>query len=248
MIIKENKQMQNNLAMPSAHIKNSILQIKGPNHDPYSQLNSMGLTQDIIEQTIANGLIAFKSVSALHPVTAGGANAWAEIIATLRRLLLGLNCGWGYTHQNGLSITHNKNLGISLLATSGDKDTGKINGFPCTKNKKGPSTRDIVFHNMMNDLFDTNRQDSNVEELNVDQTKTWILLYHIDKGLKQIRFELSLPCSTTVIKGDTEKLKIDSWNERIIFNPIPFENINITAHVKEQKFSDDVIFDIIKKA
>lgn len=217
-----------------------------------SLLATMGLTLDDIDQAIIDGLIQFKKTTKLHPVTHGGVTAWGEINATLRAKLIGKSIGWGYKHQAGLSITHNKELGIALIATSGDKDTGLIEGLPSTKNKKGPSTRDLVTNNMTPDLFNEHEDDSSgVAQLHtnkVDPTETWILLYHIDTARKEVRYELSLPASTIQIRGEEDKLKIDSWKKRIIFEPAPFDGAaTLLSSQEEIGSTEEISFEISKK-
>jgi hypothetical protein len=217
--------------------------------DEISKLESMGLSADDIRQAIADGLVKYKSATDLHPVTHAGSTAWGEINATLRAQLIGKNLGWDYSHQKGLSVTHNKKLGVAIIATSGDKDTGLSSGFPTTKNKKGPSTRDIVIGNMCQDLFEQDDYLSVVElrNVSVDSTETWILLYHIDNGRKEIRYELSLPSNISRFSNKEDKLKIDSWKHRIIFESLPFDNAINELPIENISFTDEVTFEVSKK-
>ena len=214
-------------------------------------LASMGVTLDDIDQAIIDGLIEFKKASKLHPVTHGGVTAWGEINATLRAKLIGKAIGWGYEHQAGLTITHNKGLGIAIIATSGDKDTGLLDGEPCTKNKKGPSTRNIVTNNLTLDLFhEPDETNSNIAQLHtnkIDPTETWVLLYRIDMGQKEVRYELSLPASIAQVQGQEGKLKIDSWKSRIIFEPLPFDRASTSTSQDEIDSTEEISFEVSKK-
>jgi hypothetical protein len=214
-----------------------------------SKLNEMGLDEDCIVQAIRDGLIQFQRANEMHPLTHAGSSAWGEIVCTVRAKLRSFSSDWGFSLQSGLSLTHNKISGITLIVTSGDKDTGLVNGEPSTKNKKGPSTRNIVDSNQIQDMFDDEHQCNSVQVRDpIDSTQTWVLLYRFDKGLNEIRFELSLPSSTAKISGKDDKLKIDSWKTRILFEPIPFDSITITNPVDTLPFSDEITFEISKKA
>lgn len=231
--------------MPNTYLAPNVLDITAQDE----QLVHMGLNKDAIEQAIKDGLIQFMRTTPLHPLTHGGATAWGEIVFALRGKLITLSNEWSYYQKGGLSLTHNKMTGIALVVTSGDKETGLAHGQPSTKNKKGPSTRSIVNCNQTQDMFDEPMQDfENTITLPIDTTQTWVLLYHFDKAIKEIRFELSLPSSTAKISGKDDKLKIDSWKTRILFEPMPFD-MNYSIELTEgTTFSDDISFDVSKKA
>jgi hypothetical protein len=232
------------LKMVQTYLAQNVLSISKQE----DKLQGMGLNKDCIEQAIKDGLTQFRRATDMHPLTHGGASAWGEIVFTLRAKLKSLNNGWGYYQKNGLSITHNKDTGVAVIVTSGDKDTGLENAQPSTKNKKGPSTRNIVSSNQTPDLFDESNSDlAEVATISVDSTQTWVLLYRFDKALKEIRFELSLPSSTAKISGKDDKLKIDSWKTRILFEPLPFNMLSSDNDIEEVAFTDDVTFDISKK-
>jgi hypothetical protein len=216
-----------------------------------SQMSAMGITIEDIDQAIIDGLFHFKKATKLHPVTHAGVTAWGELNATLRAQLISKAIGWDYDHKAGLTLTHNKDLGIAIIATSGDKDTGIHDSEPSTKNKKGPSTRDIVLNNKTLDMFHEIETDgSNVTRLptsKIDPTETWILLYHIDMARKEVRYELSLPASTAEIRGEEGKLKIDSWKHRIIFEPLPFDQVPASLNTDKNGATEDITFEISKK-
>jgi len=47
-----------------------------------------------------------------------------------------------------------------------------------------------------------------------EETQVWVLLYHYDKVLKEVRFELSLPTGFS-------KKQITEWGVRLILGSIP---------------------------
>ncbi|MCV2886534.1 hypothetical protein OE749_17695 [Aestuariibacter sp. AA17] len=205
-----------------------------------SKLAELGLSREILERAIQEGLFQFKKVTKLHPVTAGGSRAWEEVNASLREQLLQTQAGWNMSHEKGLTLTFNKSLGVNIVVTSGDRHTGIKEGFPKTKNTKGASTQNYVGVNYS--LFGDDEDVVSIFQEKIDKTETWVLLYHIDTALKQVRFELSLPSG---MSGSNGKIRIDSWEQRIIFNPVPF-NSDVTPTDKPE-FNEDISFDVTKK-
>jgi hypothetical protein len=47
-----------------------------------------------------------------------------------------------------------------------------------------------------------------------NETQVWVFLYHYDKKLKEVRYELSYPIGF-------DKKKISEWGERLILGSIP---------------------------
>lgn len=199
-----------------------------------SRLQELGLKQEYFINAVSSGISeSFKS-TALHPVTDKGIRGWGEIIASLRAELLTRANGWSEKRDHGLELTTNSSLGLSIIVSSGDSETGSHNGNPYTKNSKGYATQKIVEDNST--LFEMNSFSSD----SADTMSTWVLLYFFDDAEKEVRFELSLPIGL-VGKGRT--LRVGSWKERIIFSPISFEeNVKI-----EKDFTDDVNFELNKK-
>lgn len=205
-----------------------------------SVLEKMGLREEVIRRAIHEGLGEYLGVTKLHPLTAGGSRAWQEVIASLREQLLSEDSSdWGIEHKRGLDLTYNREKNVNLVVTSGDKDTGREEGFPKTKNSKGAATRDFVGVNLS--FFDEDN-DLPLLEKKIDKTETWVLLYHIDMGKKEVRFELSLPKG---MNGSANNIKINSWVQRIVFDSLPFKQ---DIKVKQQPdFNESVGFDITKK-
>lgn len=219
---------------------NTSLSVVITDEDIESTIETMGMTKDILHRAISEGIYEYRNVSKLHPLNAGGSRAWAEIIASFREQLLQTDNGWGFEHRNGLTLTINRELSLNVVVTSGDKDTGLIAGYPKTKNAKGNATRDFIGVNY--DLFE-HESDSTVHSFKIDRTETWVLLYHIDNGKKEVRFELSLPKG---MAGDNESIRICSWLKRIVFEPIPFDQV--VTNIDKPEFNDDIEFELTKKS
>ena len=102
---------------------------------------------------------------------------------------------------------------IALVPMTGNKYTGK-NGIENPKNQapKGTVTQAYVQGNVQLDLI--NQDYSEAIQKKQDETQVWVLLYHYDHDLKEVRYELSLP-------SGYDKKRITNWRERLIFPAIP---------------------------
>ncbi|TMS94089.1 hypothetical protein CWB58_05940 [Pseudoalteromonas sp. S201] len=202
-----------------------------------------GINPSIFRDAIHSGLVLSRSVTKFHPLTAGGSRAWEEIVATFRELVIEYNDGWKAVQQSGMPVLINSERGITIVITSGDENTGlKESSSPKTKNAKGQVTEGFVERNY--DLFDDM---NNVDELfnPIDSHQTWILLYTFDKNRLEIRYELSLPTSTS-ISGNKGKIKICDWQTRLIFPAISYNELALPE--LDNDFTDDTdFFDIEEK-
>jgi len=90
---------------------------------------------------------------------------------------------------------------------TGNAETGK-QGLedPSTAADKGAVAEGYVSANRQYWLFNQAQEQQG--------TQVWALLYHYDKTLKEVRYELSLPT-------DFSKKKITGWGERLILGSIP---------------------------
>lgn len=108
---------------------------------------------------------------------------------------------------------------------TGNSETGK-NGFedPTNQAEKGTVAENFIQKNHQLELF--NRGSFNLAKNNQKETQVWALLYHYDRALKEVRYELSLPT------GFRNK-KITEWGERIIMRNIP-NNLTDFAIFKDE--------------
>lgn len=220
-------------------------------------LTKLGLNKEVLQNTATAGLADFKLTSPLAPVNAAGSRASFAMIAALRAQLLGNESGWKKLNQKGQSLTINADYQISLIVTSGDKDTGIPNSQPSTKNGKGEETKSQVqrnvqlgqTYNLFNDRHDEFDADDILDNIlnqneSVDGHELWILLYHFDRAKKELRYELSLPIGITDV-GTNGKVKVSSWADRIIFDAIPFDTT--LTESESTDFSEDFDFDLTPK-
>lgn len=205
------------------------------------KLQSMGLTVDDFTFAVSRAIYESRRSSPLHPRTSAMSRAWDEIVAALRESVLSSSKGWNYTFNNGLEYTINSELGLSIIVTSGNKDTGLVDGFPKSKNAKGSATEDVIFRNM--DLFNSEYNEE-VEEFpgnSIDSTQTYVFLYYFDLGAQEVRCELSLPSAMSGFNGHN---KISAWSERIILPAVPF---SAAVETPEKEFNEEIDIVVSRK-
>ncbi|NIG74063.1 hypothetical protein F3J34_10695 [Klebsiella sp. Ap-873] len=207
----------------------------------FDKLHSMGLSVDDFTFAISRAIYESRRSSPLHPRTSAMSRAWEEAVAALRESVLsGLN-GWNYTFNSGLEYTINSELGLSIIVTSGNKDTGVVDGFPKSKNAKGAATEGVISRNL--DLFNSEELEE-VEELSgvaIDSTKTYVFLYYFDLGAQEVRCELSLPSAMSGFNGHN---KISAWSERILLPSVPFSAAVVTP---EKEFNEEIDIVVSRK-
>ena len=223
-------------------MNNSVIKIEEFEESIPNLDTTLGINPEVFRDAMQSGVSFYKNVNEFHPVTAGGSRAWEEIVATFRALVIDQNDGWRPMQHNGMPILINKELGYTIVITSGDENTGvKDSSAPKTRNAKGEVTQNYVGRNY--DLFDDDfTADSNSS---ADKHQTWVLLYTLDKNKSEVRYELSLPTKTS-ISGNKGKMKICEWQTRVIFPALSFNNSVVPPFPHE--FTDDSdFFDVEKK-
>jgi hypothetical protein len=220
-----------------------------------SIFEQVGLNEQILKEAIGAGLSKYLSASKLAPLNAGGSMASFKIIETLRGQLLSNQTGWSMLNLKGQCLTINANAQITLVVTSGDRDTGLREGQPCTKNGKGCETKNQIRRNIgqtfnlfEDDLFEEQQVSDGLgfiqKASKIDDHELWVLLYFFDNSKKEIRYELSLPIGFKDV-GVNGKVKVSEWGDRIYFRPIPFETA--LAIDEPADFNDEVEFTVTPK-
>lgn len=214
--------------------------------DTQSLLAQMGIAEQDVTDALIAALYERRRTTKLHPVIDGGFRFWSELVASLRSVLISKDNGWTMVRQNRMELVSNPSCGINLIITSGDKDTGLVDGWPKTKNAKGEATMSIVSSNSDTiEMFPAEHPFSSSDRLapvtSADGTKTYIVLYYYDSGKKEIRCEISFPVGMKVVNGFA---KVNFWSERLIISALPFEGADIFP---EEDFTDDVSISIDMK-
>ncbi|HEY4437655.1 MAG TPA: hypothetical protein VGN40_16010 [Lelliottia sp.] len=208
------------------------------------KLGSMGLSVEDFTFAISRAIYESRRSSPLHPRTSAMTRAWEEVVAAFRESVLSSLKGWNYTFHSGLEYTINSELGLSIIATSGNSDTGLIEGFPKTKNAKGSATENVISRNL--DLFgevetqESEEPDSSVQ-ISIDSTQTFVFLYYFDQVAQEVRCELSKPSGMSGFNGHN---KISSWSERIILPAVPF---SAAIETPEKEFNEEIDIVVSRK-
>ena len=209
-----------------------------------AKLKSMGLTVEDFTFAISRAIYESRRSSPLHPRTSAMTRAWEEVVAAFRESVLSGLKGWNYTFDSGLEYTINSDLGLSIIATSGNKDTGFIDGFPKTKNAKGSATENVISRNL--GLFGEDETQESEEsyspsQISIDSTQTFVFLYYFDLGAQEVRCELSKPSAMSGFNGHN---KISSWSERIILPAVPF---SAAIETPEKEFNEEIDIVVSRK-
>ncbi len=211
--------------------------ISGPIECP-SRLAELGLDQDMLWQAVLRGQAAWANCTTNHPPLYRGVSAWAETTCALREIVLPL--GWKRLDEGNLPLTANQTETLAITVATGDEDTGKQDGSPCTKSKKGPRTSIAVKQNeLARTLFgDIRLRPEDLKKIN--GRMTWILLFYRDIAASEVRTELSLPTKMNV------EDYVDGWVERIILGSMPFggDSIKTPAEVPQ---TPNIVIDVKRR-
>lgn len=168
------------------------------------QLHS-DLTPELLSKAILKGLSARNDTTRASAPTAAGGKQWFDTLDELRNLLLEKQ--WNPHDQRNCPFAIAPDRSISIVVMTGNAETGKQGlDDPSTAADKGAVAEGYVSANRQQKLFNQAQERQG--------TQVWALLYHYDKTLKEVRYELSLPT-------DFSKKKITGWGERLILGSIP---------------------------
>lgn len=200
------------------------------------EIEKLGLKPEWLQRVCMRALAAYNQKTTNDALIAGGLYTYLEAVKSLRDELCPK--GWLKKARNNVELVTNLEKGLSVMVSSGNSDTGMKHGNPPkTKNPKGIQTQKYVLLNNKQMVIPSMKRSIK----SVSFSHTWILLYHIDEGKKQMRLELSLP-----VKMDMDGLRINSWRKRIIITPIDFTNSPELNSLK-QEFSPDIDIDLERK-
>lgn len=190
-----------------AAVKTSVIEVA-------DRLAQLGLTTDILHEAIMRGEVARDSCTANDPPCAPGFYAWAGTVRALRDILMPQ--GWTRNDTINYSRVISPDRSIAIAVVTGDEGTGNKDANPRTKYPKGPATQAAVSSNQAS-LFEepASNEEGVAEEEVVEEWITWMLLKK--RSGDSVFAELSLPSSMT------KDGQVESWQTRIILNPIVIE-------------------------
>ena len=182
------------------------------------------LTFDLFVDAIRGGLGARNDVTPASAPTAAGVLQWLKTVEDLRTLLAGLK--WHIHQQQNCPFISSPDRAVSFVVMTGNGETGKPGREdPTNQAEKGAVAEGFVQQNSQLELF--NGQSFELaKEGKQTGTQVWALLYHYDRVLNEVRFEVSLPT------GFGHK-KITEWGVRLILGRIPNSPDNFTIQRDE---------------
>lgn len=171
---------------------------------------SSDLSLSLLSEVIWSGLSARNETTPASAVIAAGVLQWLKTVETLRTRLSDKQ--WHIHEQKNCPFISSPDRKISFVVMTGNSETGKL-GFdePTNQAEKGVVVEGFVHKNQL-ELF--NQDSFRLAKEKREETQVWAFLYHYDKKMKEVRFELSYPIGF-------DKKKITAWGERIIFGSIP---------------------------
>lgn len=169
------------------------------------------LTSTLFRNAVRGGLAARNEITRASAPTAAGVKHWLQTVEDLRTLLATLQ--WHIHEQQNCPFISSPDRSVSIVVMTGNSETGK-NGFedPTNQAEKGAVAESFVQQNSQLELF--NRDSFKIAKEKQKETQVWALLYHYDKVLNEVRFELSLPTGFG-------KKKITEWGIRLILGSTP---------------------------
>lgn len=172
---------------------------------------------------IRGGLGERNEVTRASAPTAAGVRQWLKTVEDLRTLLAALQ--WHIHEQRNCPFISSPDRSISIVVMTGNSETGK-NGLedPTNQAEKGAVAENFVQQNSQLELF--NRDSFKLVKEKQKETQVWALLYHYDKVLNEVRFELSLPTGF-------DNKKITEWGIRLILGSIPNDPADFTIRKDE---------------
>lgn len=182
------------------------------------------LSSVILREAITGGLSRRNEVTRASAPTAAGVQQWLKTVEDLRTILA--TAQWHIHEQQNCPFISSPDRVISIVVMTGNSETGK-NGVedPTNQAEKGAVAENFVHKNHHQlELF--NNQAFKIAKESQRETQVWALLYHYDKALKEVRYELSLPT------GFGNK-KITEWGERVLLGSIPNNPANFTIQKDE---------------
>lgn len=172
---------------------------------------SADLVVSLLTNAIQSGLGARNDTTRASAITAAGLQQWLKTVEELRFQLSEKK--WRIHNERNCPFISSPDHSISIVVMTGNSETGK-QGFedPTNQAEKGAVVEGFVQSNHQLDLF--NQDSFKLAKSKQKETQVWAFLYHYDKTLNEVRFELSYPTGFG-------KKKITEWGERLILGSIP---------------------------
>lgn len=181
---------------------------------------SADLSIAFLREVVEGGLRARNDTTFASPPTAAGVLQWLKTVEVLRTRLD--KAGWKIHNNQNCPLISSLGHAVSVVVMTGSAETGRKGfGDPTNQADKGVVVENFVYANTQLELF--NSDSFRLAKEKSDETQVWVFLYHYDKKLNEVRFELSFPTVFT-------KKKITGWGERLILGNIPNNPDDFAIH------------------
>jgi hypothetical protein len=191
-----------------------------------ARLQELKMSRDVLIKAVTVGTVGWLNCSANHPPSLPGIYAWGETVRDLRESLLPE--GWERVNDRNFPLTVYRPTGIAVTASSGDSETGIVNGSPRTRHPKGVRTHEVVDDNCRQlGLFEDTGASIPDAIVEVEKWVTWLLLSYRDITAGVVRCELSRPIKVG------EDGRVEDWDERILLGSIPFDSSDVQVTIGE---------------
>ena len=180
---------------------------------------SPDLAIKLLYNAVLSGLGARNETTRASAVTAAGVQQWLKTVEQLRTQLSEKQ--WRIHNEKNCPFISSPDHSVSIVVMTGNSETGK-QGFedPTNQAEKGVVVEGFVQSNRQLELF--NQDSFKLAKAKQKETQVWAFLYHYDKALNEVRYELSYPTGFG-------KKKIIEWGERLILGSIPNNPTDFTV-------------------
>ncbi|KUF38039.1 hypothetical protein AS359_04390 [Comamonas kerstersii] len=175
------------------------------------------LNRELLADVVAQALNERNDVTEASAPTEAGVLQWLKTVKLLRTWLSSKD--WSIQNTQNCPFIVSPDRSVSIVILTGSSETGRQGfGEPTNQAEKGAVAERFVQNNQLA-LF--NQDSFKLAKEKQKETQVWALLYHYDKKLNEVRFELSLPTAFG-------KKKITAWGERLILGSIPNNTTDFT--------------------
>jgi len=191
------------------------------------RLGELGLTVDLLRESVVEGDEARGACTIYHPTQAGGQRMWSDTTAGLRNRCIHLGTGWEIDRTNNFETTVNRDHFMAIAVMGGDEYTGyRGDKMPRVRRRRGPVTQARIRRNVvvMDPLFKMPGESNDSSEASLPPV--WLLL--IRAAEDWLYLELSLP---TLVN---ESGYVVGWAERVLL-----PKIETTGGVTPIEIDDD---------
>jgi hypothetical protein len=190
--------------------------------DVDSRLIELGLKREVLAEAVMEGMMARSECTPNDPPLFPGYSTFSRTVRSLREHLIPQPYGWSRCDDGGYSTVVSPDGKMAIAVATGDEHTGDPTITPLTKSPKGPRTQSAIEVNQYQQryLFEE-FETPELEDEQVNECVTWILLQRYDDARKEVSYELSLPISYAG--------KVDGWSERIILGTLPFDSSTVIS-------------------